>query len=87
MAKKSTFAMAIDWGHSFMLKSIKNALSKSRFWRIMGGGGGVHAHLLYMSDYNRILPWACNIQVEVEFIKIEIYLCVKKVICDWDQFH
>ena len=26
MAPKSTFAMAIDWGHSFMLKSINNAL-------------------------------------------------------------
>ena len=44
MAPRSTFAMEIDWGPSFILKSIKHALSKSRFWRIMGGGGCTHTY-------------------------------------------
>ena len=64
MAPKSTFAMEIDWEHYFMLKSIKHYFFKSRFWRIMRGGGVrtpiIHVQLLHRSLWTseQLLPLA-----------------------------
>ena len=66
MAPKSTFAVEWDWRHSFMLKSITNALQKKYVLEDHGGGGGartpiihVRQHLLYtercMSDTHELM--------------------------------
>ena len=45
--------MEFDWKPSFMSKSILHALQKSRFWRIMGGGGCTHTY--YTCPTNKVI--------------------------------